>query len=146
MPRPRKTEKEKNLLGTAQKCRVRKLPVVGKQLAPEPPTGLRQEAKDVWKLAIENAPPGTLNVLDLSVLERWCRNYALYRKVAREVDDQGVVSILDDSKLSGKFNAMIKLEQALLAAERELGFTPLARTRVTAPTEDENNDTRFANF
>ena len=90
MARPRKTEKE--LSGTVQPVRRIKLPVVDKQLSPEPPKGLRQEAKDAWTLAVENCPPGILSVLDLSVLERWCRNYALDRKVAREVEDEGVVS------------------------------------------------------
>lgn len=145
MARPRKTEKEKELSGTAQPVRRIKLPFVDKQLSPEPPKGLRQEAKDAWTLAVENCPPGILSVLDLSVLERWCRNYALYRKVAREVEDEGVVSVLDDTKVTGKFNAMIKLQQILLAIEKELGFTPVSRARVHAP-EDENNDTRFANF
>ena len=145
MARPRKTEKEKELSGTAQPSRKPRLPVVDKQLSPEPPTGLRQEAKDAWKLAVENTPPGILSVLDLSVLERWCRNYALYRKIAREVEDEGVVSELDDTKITAKFNAMVKLQQILLAIEKELGFTPVSRARVHAP-EAENNDTRFANF
>ena len=145
MARPRKTEKEKELSGTAQPSRKPRLPVVDKQLSPEPPTGLRQEAKDAWKLAVENTPPGILSVLDLSVLERWCRNYALYRKIAREVEDEGVVSELDDTKITAKFNAMVKLQQILWAIEKELGFTPVSRARVHAP-EDENNDTRFANF
>ena len=54
MARARKTEKEKELEGTARPCRVRRLPVVDKQLSPEPPKGLRQEAKDAWTLAVEN--------------------------------------------------------------------------------------------
>ena len=92
MPRVRKSDTEKKAQGTLQRCRIPKIPVSfsEKKLSAEPPKGLRQDAKDAWAMAIE-CSPYPLVAIDLSVLERWARNYAMYRRLAREVEDDFAV-------------------------------------------------------
>lgn len=110
-----------------------------------PPKGLRQEAKDAWRYAIENAPEGALAATDASILERWARTWALYRKVARSVEDSDVVDVNDKGVyvVSAQFTAMIKLQQQLTACEAALGFTPVARGRVRAPASDDQEANPF---
>ena len=87
-------------------------------------------------MAVQCAPRGILTALDHSVLERWARNYALYRKLAKAVDQSGAVVDGDPSRVSGSFNALIKVQQVLAACEKQLGFTPASRTRVNARSDD----------
>lgn len=148
MGRTAKTDAEKALTGTLQPCRKSgRLAVIlsaGKLDPDMPPTGLRQEAKNAWKAAIENAPDGFLSVTDASVLERWCRNWALYRSLARDVEDAGVeVETENGPKLSPRFLAMCKVESLILQCEKELGFTPCARARVRVPEPEPENKSPF---
>lgn len=116
----------------------RRVMQVDGQLPTAPPVGLTSEARSAWTMAVTCAPAGVLTALDHSVLERWARNYALYRKVARQVEAEGVVG--EDGKNSSAFNALIKLQQQLTACERELGFTPTSRARVGVPEKPESAD------
>lgn len=144
MPRVRKSDTEKKAQGTLQRCRIPKIPVSfsEKKLSAEPPKGLRQDAKDAWAMAIE-CSPYPLVAIDLSVLERWARNYAMYRRLAREVEDESIVCELDPTKLNPKFNAMVKIQQVLANCEKELGFTPVSRARVRAPEKEEDTENVF---
>ena len=85
-----------------------------------------------------------LTALDVTVLERWARNYALYRKIAKQLDHEDVV-VLDEEgnisdKLNPRFNALIKVQQVLAACEKELGFTPVSRARVKVDAKEEEQD------
>ena len=78
MPRLRKSDAEKSARGTLQKCRSSKpYPVSGSVLSEEPPVGIPGDAKEVWALAVKNAPKGRLSVVDGPALEQWCRTYAV---------------------------------------------------------------------
>lgn len=145
MPRPRKSDAEKAATGTLQPCRrVRQVAISDATLTMEPPIGLTKDAREAWQLAIACAPKGVLTALDATVLERWARNYALYRKIAKQLDREDVV-VLDDEgnitdKLNPRFNALIKVQQVLAACEKELGFTPVSRARVKADAKEEERN------
>lgn len=115
----------------------------------EPPVGLNKDARAAWQLAVECAPEGVLTALDAGVLERWARNYALYRKLAKLVDKGGVVFMADGEpteKLSPTFNALIKVQQILAKCETELGFTPGSRARVSVRKKDDDQGNEFGDF
>lgn len=118
-------------------------------LTTEPPVGLNKDARAAWQLAVECAPEGVLTALDAGVLERWARNYALYRKLAKLVDKCGVVFMVDGEpteKLSPTFNALIKVQQILAKCETELGFTPGSRARVSVRKKDDDQGNEFGDF
>lgn len=113
-------------------------------LTEAPPVGLTKEAREAWILAIRCAPDGVLAATDLTVLERWARNYALYRKTAKQLDHEGLISATEKGAvLNPLFNALIKIQQVLSVCEKELGFTPASRARVSGAVgggDDETND------
>lgn len=143
--RPRKPDAEKKALGTYQPCRS--LEVQAKtdtpELSPDPPVGLTKDAREAWKIAVENAPKGLLTVTDFTVLERWARNYALYRKLAKAVDHDGttLVVVKDDGTevrtLNPDAKLLVQIQGTLLNCERELGFTPCSRARVNVAQKQE---------
>lgn len=136
--------------GTLQPCRRhRQIDMTAATLTSEPPVGLNKDARAAWQLAVECAPEGVLTALDAGVLERWARNYALYRKLAKLVDKGGVVFMADGEpteKLSPTFNALIKVQQILAKCETELGFTPGSRARVSVRKKDDDEGNEFNGF
>ena len=136
--------------GTLQPCRRhRQIDMTAATLTTEPPVGLNKDARAAWQLAVECAPEGVLTALDAGVLERWARNYALYRKLAKLVDKGGVVFMVDGEpteKLSPTFNALIKVQQILAKCETELGCTPGSRARVSVRKKDDDQGNEFGDF
>ncbi|QQS89920.1 phage terminase small subunit P27 family [Sutterella wadsworthensis] len=104
---------------------------------------MTKEAREAWRIAVENAPKGLLAVTDFTVLERWARNYALYRKLAKAVDHDGTTIVTEKTdgtvrrELNPDAKLLIQIQTVLLACERELGFTPSSRARVNIATKDE---------
>lgn len=147
-----KTTAEKSARGTLQKCREEKRLArsVGSQfeLTLEPPVGLTKDARTAWKLAIETAPPGSLLATDMSLLERWARNYAMYRRMAKIVEKEGPFVLDEDGQWceSPLMKTFLKVQQVLSVCEKELGFTPCSRARVNVRTKDEPEDDDFAGF
>ena len=113
MPRLRKSDAEKSARGTLQKCRSSKpYPVSGSVLSEEPPVGIPGDAKEVWALAVKNAPKG--------------RHGALF-------DEEETTG---RRKLSPEFQAMQILVGTLIKLEKELGFTPVSRAHAPAQEEE----------
>lgn len=155
MGRPRKSDAVKRATGTLQKCRSKAVATSARDrsvspeflLTEQPPVGLTKDARAFWKLAVTCAPKGLLLATDLSVLERWARNYALYRRLAKAVEHDGTVRTVVTAKGDEKIIAnpdvklLIQLQAVLAACEKELGFTPCSRARVNVSTdEDTQND------
>lgn len=136
--------------GTLQPCRRhRQIDMTAATLTIEPPIGLNKDARAAWQLAVECAPEGVLTALDAGVLERWARNYALYRKLAKLVDKGDVVFMKDGEPtafLSPTFNALIKVQQILAKCETELGFTPGSRARVGVRKKEDDSGNEFNGF
>lgn len=145
------SEKSKKLRGTDQPCRkMRQVSASDKMLTIEPPVNLTGDAREAWKMAIECAPKGHLTALDATVLERWARNYALYRKISKELEHDGMILMnmeTGESQINPLFTPLIKIQQILSACEKELGFTPVSRARVRRAGEDEPDEGGdFADF
>ena len=132
----------KKAQGTLQKCRANRqqLQIDGK-LPIQPPTELTKDARAAWELAITCAPESLLTALDHSLLERGCRNYALYRKLQADVDRYGWID--EEGNTRPAFNALIKLQAALAQCEQQLGFTPVARCKMKAPVKEESKKNEF---
>lgn len=117
--------------GTLQPCRrARQIAVTDATLTTTPPVGLTKDAREAWQLAITCAPRGVLTALDATVLERWARNYATYRKIAKKLDNEDMVLTSETGvTLNPLFNALIKIQQVLSAAKKSLDLR-LSRARV----------------
>ena len=143
MPKPRKSDAEKAMSGTLQPCRRRTVPGSEFGLTDEPPVGLTKEARQVWSAAIKFAPKGLLQATDFTVLERLARNYALYRKLAKQLDHEDMVVLVQKSEGSTAaqanplFRILVQVQTALSACEKELGFTPVSRARAKVENVDE---------
>ena len=107
----------------------------------EAPKGLNKEAVQAWNMAVASAPDGWLTALDASVLEQWARDYAMFRRLQSQIDHEGfTIETAEGTKPHPLFPVLFKAKAALLADEKELGFTPTsrARVRVNAESKEEN--------
>ena len=130
--------------GTLRQCRENRTVLsVDGRLPEQPPVGLTKDARAAWTMAVSCAPKGLLTAVDHSVLERWARNYAMYRKLQKQVDKQGEVSA-DGMLVNPAFLALIKTQAVLAACEKELGFTPASRARVRVQKTEETEGNPFA--
>ena len=86
------------------------------------------------------------------MLERWARNYALYRKLAKAVDHDGTtITVLKadgstELKLHPNVKSLVAVQGVLAACERELGFTPASRARVRPAQAEEEEKDDFEDF
>ena len=147
MPRHATSSAEKKARGTLQPCRVISGDVIPAGSAVDEllkKKGLTAEAKNAIMAAALYAPSGWVTGCDLTVLERWARNYALYRKIAKQVEDSKtqVVLAADNGSLylNPLLNALLKVQQTLAACEKELGFTPASRARVRAKNDSSKGE------
>lgn len=132
----------KKAQGTLQKCRANRQQLqVNGNLPVQPPTELTKDARAAWELAITCAPESLLTALDHSLLERWCRNYALYRKLQADVDRHGWIDIKGKPRPS--FTALIKIQAALAQCEQQLGFTLVSRCKMQAPAKEDSKSNEF---
>lgn len=133
----------KKAQGTLQKCRANRTQLqVNGELPIQAPPGLTKDARSAWELAVSCAPKSLLTALDHSVLERWCRNYALYRKLQADVDRYGVS---EEGEERAVFKALIKVQAVLANCEQQLGFTPVSRSKVRSTT-NEKTENDFEDF
>lgn len=109
-----------------------------------PPTYLDEGAKAVWDFAISQIPEGLITSLDLALLTRWCVAFNQYQQVYSYIKRNGVVEVDDNGKAMPNrfFSLEIKLSAAMREIEREIGFTPASRTRISAstPQKEEKNE------
>lgn len=158
MGRPRKSDAVKAAQGTLQKCRTEKAArsknfrANGELLPSAPPPGLRAAAKDAWAAALIYAPKGLIQVTDAALLERWARDIALYRKYQRKLEDEGVLVTAYNKNgdeiqvINPLFKVVESLKKALSECEKNLGFSPSARARVSAAIPEESPPDEFNGF
>ena len=136
----------KRIKGTLQACRTNpREPRPGGFLG-DPPDYMAETAKDAWRYAVTNAPPGLLSALDAAVLERWANCAALYREALGKINRAGVSGMLIKTpngtlRRSPLMDVIRDLATEMKGYETEMGFTPASRSRVTMPENaDDDHD------
>lgn len=98
----------------------------------DPPPNFSAEQQRIWRIAITNAPPGMLKLLDVSVFSVWVIAQATMEACREQIVALGPVVKGDKGRpISNPFQKEFN-RQALLVmkAAAELGFSPTARPRV----------------
>ncbi len=127
----------KQLRGTLRKHRVNPNEPKPQGRLSEPPEYMAERAKEAWRHAVSNAPPGLFSVLDAAVLERWANCIALYQETAAKISRHGMNAMLTKTpeglwRRSALRGLMRDLANEMKGYETEMGFTPAARGRVSA--------------
>ena len=138
----------KVLGGTDQPCRVRKDEMKPASLThlPRPPAELNERAAQEWyTVASELLNQRMLHAVDLSLLAAYCNEVAVYweceellrknGRVMQTVRKDGAKTMMQVPYVSIGRNALKMAHQ--LAAQ--FGFTPAARTRISAPASNEGD-------
>lgn len=101
-----------------------------------PPHWLTDRQKDVWRYAIENAPPGLLKNLDSSIFTIWVISNDLHRESAEKVNQFGALikSPTTQTPMQSPYvSIMNKQAMLMMKSAAEMGFTPSSRSRVKVP-------------
>ena len=135
----------KKIKGTLQKCRTNpNEPKPAGQLC-DPPDYMSESAKEAWRYAVENSPPGLLSALDGSVLERWANCSGMYREALAKINKAGVSAMLVKTpsgilRRSPLMDVVRDLAMEMKGYEAEMGFTPASRSRVSVTPEKGNEN------
>jgi len=109
-----------------------------------PPGWFTDQQREVWRYAIESAPPGLLKLLDREVLAIWCVASEIYQRAIEaqsRIDAVGGLQLLTKTPeghlVQSPYLPIINKQAAImLKAASELGFTPSSRTRVSVDPSD----------
>ena len=128
----------KQIKGTVQKCRTNPNEPRPTTSLSNPPDYMSDGAKEAWTYAITNSPPGLLSALDGAVLERWANCSGLYREALAKINRVGVSGMIIKTpsgilRRSPLMDVIRELAMEMKVYETEMGFTPAARSRISAP-------------
>lgn len=137
----------KELKGTLRPCRVKKNEPrpQGELIATKPPKELSKRAKELWTYALEQMPPHIITAVDGALFARWCMLQDQFLDVAKVVQ---AGNLLDDKgNISGALRAELQINSSIITIEKELGFTPASRTKISANiSSDGGSDNVFSEF
>ena len=125
----------KQLRGNPGKRALPKNEPVAQGILAEPPSWLPEHAKEGWRYALEHAPAGLLRRIDAGVLAVWVVAESLHRQATEKQDAVGGLVYKpkgSEVHLQSPYLAIInKQAMIMLKAASELGFSPVARPRIT---------------
>ena len=137
----------KEMKGTLRPCRVKKNePRPQGELVPtQPPKSLSKRGKELWQYALEQMPPHVITAVDGALFERWCTLQDQFLDVAKVVQSGNLLD--ENGGMSGALRAELQLNSSILTIEKELGFTPASRTKISANiSSDGGSDNVFSEF
>lgn len=110
------------------------------------PEWMTETQKVGWRYAIEHAPLGLLKRLDRSVLVVWVVAEDLHRDAAEKVARFGSVIKMPGTGIpvaSPYVGVLNKQAALMMKAASEMGFTPVARSRVKTENSGRRSDNPF---
>ena len=137
----------KELKGTLRPCRVKKNEPrpQGELIATKPPKTLSKRGQELWQYALEQMPPHVITAVDGALFERWCTLQDQFLDVAKVVQAGNLLD--ENGGMSGALRAELQLNSSILTIEKELGFTPASRTKISANiSSDGGSDNVFSEF
>lgn len=137
----------KELKGTLRPCRVKKNEPKpqGELIATKPPKTLSKRGQELWKYALEQMPPHVITAVDGALFERWCTLQDQFLDVAKVVQAGNLLD--ENGGMSGALRAELQLNSSIITIEKELGFTPASRTKISANiSSDGGSNNVFSEF
>ena len=126
----------KLLEGNPGKRRINRADLLTPGDLDEPPSWLTQRQKDGWAYAIRYAQPGSLKLIDQSLLTIFVVASDLHRQAVEDTHSPLVLALSPAKRqhLEGILMAIAN-KQALIMIKvaAELGFTPTSRARIPTP-------------
>lgn len=130
----------KRIKGTLQASRANPNEPRPTRTLGDPPAYMAEAAKEAWRYAVDNAPPGLLTALDASLLERWANCADLYRQVRDKLNQAGVGAVIVKTpsgilRRSPLMDVLRDIADEMRGYESDMGFTPASRSRVSIPAD-----------
>jgi len=137
----------KEMKGTLRPCRVKKNEPrpQGELIATKPPKTLSKRGQELWQYALEQMPPHVITAVDGALFERWCTLQDQFLDIAKVVQSGNLLD--ENGGMSGALRAELQLNSSIITIEKELGFTPASRTKISANiSSDGGSDNVFSEF
>lgn len=138
---PSKPSEVKRLEGTYRPDRAAKAEMKPPPAIPAPPDWLKDAARQEWERVVPVlAELGVLTAVDGAVLEAFCANYGMAVEYQQKADAEPMVETMYGPKVNPAAGAALKHWALAKQLGAELGLSPSARTRVSAPEKPKAAD------
>jgi P27 family predicted phage terminase small subunit len=141
--RNRKPKLLKVLEGDRRKIGRKKLEAIREPTArgtPIRPDYFSAEDNRIWDAVIASAPPGLLTAADSMMVEMLVTSWAMLQQTNRQIE---ATALLVKSERGAVKNPLMSIRRMLTselnAAAAQLGMSPFARARLTAPTAPDDD-------
>lgn len=146
------------IAGNAGKRKINRNEPKPRAALTEPPDWFNDEQREAWQYAIDNAPSGLLFKLDRSILVVWVVAEGIHREATEQLAQTGLlvrnrprqVDMFGDAPAprgaivpSPLLGIMYKQANIMMRAAEQLGFSPMARSRVEVNAPAEDDEGRF---
>lgn len=111
-----------------------------------PPHWLNDRQKDLWRYALETAPPGLLRNLDASIFTTWVVACDMHAEAVQKVNQYGQMVKSPGSQTpmqSPYVSIMNKQAMIMMKSAAEMGFTPSSRSRVKVDTKSKSKNNPY---
>lgn len=147
MPYPKKPTLLKALANNPGGRPLNKNEPIPEKLAKAAPSWFNQQQKDLWNGVMENAPHGLITSLDENLLAIWCVACQLHREATENVSKNGIIieSPKQKTPMQNPYLCVINRQsEIMMRAAGELGFTPVARSRISLTNTNQKSNNRFS--
>jgi P27 family predicted phage terminase small subunit len=108
---------------------------------PEAPASLTAEQRDRWNEIVGSLPVELLSRADNQVLERMAIAWATFRQTCALINQSGLLTRGQNGE--PVYNPLLRIRKVateeMEACGQALGLSPLARTRLTAPDQEDTD-------
>ena len=110
------------------------------------PDFLDKNAGLIWDFAVSQLSEGHVKTIDIGIFSRRCSLFSDFCQITQAISEAGLVA-QDEETGQNSINVLheqkIKISNALLALEKQLGFTPVTRNSVIVPDKEEDAASAF---
>lgn len=110
------------------------------------PDFLDKNAGLIWDFAVSQLSEGHVKTIDIGIFSRWCSLFSDFCQITQAISEAGLIA-QDEETGQNSINILheqkIKISNALLTLEKQLGFTPVTRNSVIVPDKEEDAASAF---
>ena len=145
----RKSIKEKQESGTYNVTRERgksNISIKNDISKIQKPDFLDKNGAMIWDFMISQLSEEHIKSVDIGIFSRWCSLFADFCLVTKAINEGGLLFQDEETGLgevNNLFETKLKISNALINIEKQLGFTPVTRNSVVIPDKEEEDLSQF---
>ena len=110
------------------------------------PDFLDKNAGLIWDFTVSQLSEGHVKTIDIGIFSRWCSLFSDFCQITKAISEAGLIAQDEETgqnSINFLYDQKIKISNAMLTLEKQLGFTPVTRNSVIVPDKEEDAANAF---